>query len=201
MIPRYQRVLFWSLVGAIILMGLVLIHSRRQAGQRLGSLNNSVPLGAPTATDTVDVIFYMASDTDASITPAHAQTALPKDASARARALLDQLMALYAQPDSAHPLDNADAGPAVDDVYFMNADSVAIINLHGAFADNHPSGIEAEQLTLLSMLKTLHGAFPRVSEVRFLVDGQPRDTLAGHADLARAYPVADITSPTKEAQP
>jgi hypothetical protein len=30
---------------------------------------------------------------------------------------------------------------------------------------------------------------PEVEEVRFLVDGQTRDTLAGHADLTRPYSV------------
>jgi hypothetical protein len=30
-----------------------------------------------------------------------------------------------------------------------------------------------------------------VEQVRFLVDGQPRDTLNGHADLSRPYPAVD----------
>jgi hypothetical protein len=30
--------------------------------------------------------------------------------------------------------------------------------------------------------------------VRFLVDGRPRDTLNGHADLTRPYPVQDTTT-------
>jgi hypothetical protein len=33
----------------------------------------------------------------------------------------------------------------------------------------------------------LHENFPAVEQVRFLVDGQPRETLAGHADLTRTY--------------
>jgi hypothetical protein len=32
---------------------------------------------------------------------------------------------------------------------------------------------------------------PQVTEVRFLVDGQPRATLAGHADLMRTYLTAE----------
>jgi hypothetical protein len=34
---------------------------------------------------------------------------------------------------------------------------------------------------------TLDANLPRMKEVRFLVDGQPRATLAGHADLTRTY--------------
>jgi hypothetical protein len=63
----------------------------------------------------------------------------------------------------------------------------AIVNFTRAFAENHPSGIEAETLTLLSIIGTLHENFPNVRQVRFLVDGQPKETLAGHADLTRSY--------------
>jgi len=34
--------------------------------------------------------------------------------------------------------------------------------------------------------------------VRFLVDGRPRDTLNGHADLTRPYPVQDTTTNSSE---
>ena len=64
---------------------------------------------------------------------------------------------------------------------------LAVVNLTSAFVASHPSGIEAETLTLLSICGTLHANLPRVTQVRFLVDGQPRDTLAGHADLTRTY--------------
>jgi hypothetical protein len=64
---------------------------------------------------------------------------------------------------------------------------LAVVNLTSAFVASHPSGIEAETLTVLSICGTLHANLPRVTEVRFLVDGQPRGTLAGHADLTRTY--------------
>jgi hypothetical protein len=63
----------------------------------------------------------------------------------------------------------------------------AIVNLSSSFTNKHPSGIQVEDLTIRSIVDTLHAAFPRVTLVRFLVDGQPRETLAGHADLTRAY--------------
>ena len=71
---------------------------------------------------------------------------------------------------------------------------LAVVNLTPAFAANHPSGIETETLTLLSICATLHANLPRVAEVRFLVDGQPRATLAGHADLTSTYLTAELTS-------
>jgi hypothetical protein len=68
---------------------------------------------------------------------------------------------------------------------------LAVVNLTGSFAAGHPSGIETEMLTVLSICGTLHANLPRVAQVRFLVDGQPRATLAGHADLTRTYLAAD----------
>ena len=51
-----------------------------------------------------------------------------------------------------------------------------------------------EALTLQSIIGTLHSALPGVEEVRFLVDGRTRETLAGHASLLRAYPAVDTAN-------
>jgi Sporulation and spore germination len=77
---------------------------------------------------------------------------------------------------------------------------LAVVNLTGSFAANHPSGIETEMLTVLSICGTLHANLPRVTQVRFLVDGQQRATLAGHADLTRTYLTANL-APAEEALP
>jgi len=69
---------------------------------------------------------------------------------------------------------------------------LAVVNLTGKFAASHPSGIETEMLTVLSICGTLRANLPRVTQVRFLVDGQQRATLAGHADLTRTYLTADL---------
>jgi len=88
---------------------------------------------------------------------------------------------------------------AVDDVFLLpvpesnaaHPQQMAVINLDGSFVDHHPSGILVENLTLLSILGTLHANFPQIAQVRFLVDGHPRETLAGHADLSRTYLTAN----------
>jgi hypothetical protein len=203
MIPRYQRVLFWSLVAGISFMAGVLLRGCHQANsRRLAALNDSTPIAAPTDSGTEEVILYLANDADGSITPTRAQLALPKEPSLRARTLLNHLLAQYVQSDSQHEFQSA---PAVDDVFLTSTmpdragpkaaatTQTAIINLHGSFVSNHPSGIEVEGLTLLSIIGTLHDAFPKIDQVRFLVDGQPHDTLAGHADLTRAYPAIDTS--------
>jgi hypothetical protein len=196
MIPRYQRVLFWSLVSCILLMGAFLLRGCRETHRRLTALNNVNPIAAPTTAAKEEVALYMASDVDATIRSVRSEVALPQDPSLRARTLLENLLAQYSQPDSAHPLQS---GPAVDDVFFLTDSSLPssngtiLVNLHGSFADNHPSGIEVEQLTLLSIIGTLHSAFPKFTEVKFLADGQNRPTLSGHASLDRGYPLVDTS--------
>jgi hypothetical protein len=228
MIPRYQRILFWSLIAGIVLMASFLIRGCRQAHQRLTALNDATPIAAPTTASTQEITLYLANDADGSLTSDQRELALPQDPTLRARALLEYLLAQYFLPASTHPLQS---GPTVDDVFFISlplatpaphnalnpatglpsqdkprssqparsTGQLAVINLHGSFVENHPSGIQVEALTLLSLIATLHSAFPQVTEVRFLVDGQPHDTLAGHADLTRAYS-ATAATPTETAR-
>jgi hypothetical protein len=230
MIPRYQRILFWVLAGASLLMALVLLRGCEQAREKLTRHQNETPLAAPVATASETVRLAMADDSDGSITLVDRDIALPEESTARARALLTRLIAEYSYKNSAHPLES---GPAIDDVFLLDlplqppvaagsksptqqpthppaatdltagphvrGGQLAVINLHGAFADHHPSGIEPETLTIDSILGTLYANFPRIEQVRFLADGHPRDTLNGHADLARTYSV--VNTANKTAQP
>ncbi len=206
MIPRYQRVLFWILLLASVVMAVVLIRLRERAVDRIAGLQQNAettPFSASqNAAPTETVTLLEANDVDDTVAPVTRELALPKETGARARVLLHQLFADYAAPGSKHPLT---AGPGVEEVFFMSvagsaivdgkADpspanpeaKTAIVNLTSAFAENHPSGIEPETLTLLSIIATLHENFPAVGQVHFLVDGQPRETLAGHADLTQTY--------------
>jgi hypothetical protein len=200
MIPRYQRILFWSLAAGIFLMAAFLLRGCEQAHKRLAALNDATPIAAPTTASTEDITLYLASDADASIAPTTESLALPQEPALRARALLEHLLAAYSLPNSAHPLQS---GPAVDDVFLLadrphqQPGQLAVINLRGSFINNHPSGIQVETLTVQSIIGTLHAALPEITAIRFLVDGQPHDTLAGHADLLRTYPATDTaTKPT-----
>lgn len=205
MIPRYQRILFWILIGSILLMTLFLLHGCEQAHKKLTALADATPLSAPATSSTEDFTLYLANDADGSITATQRPLALPQDPTVRARTLLQRLLAEYSLPASAHILQS---GPAIDDVFLLNlpiatptdpsqefssSGHLAVINLHGDFVNNHPSGVQVEDLTIQSIIGTLHAAFPQITQIRFLVDGQPHDTLAGHADLLRAYPATDTS--------
>ena len=78
---------------------------------------------------------------------------------------------------------------------------LAVINLSGSFVQNHPSGIQPEMLTIDSICGTLHANLPRIAEVRFLVDGQQHETLAGHSDLTRTYLTSESIATTNKPAP
>lgn len=242
MIPRYQRILFWILSGAILLMAFVLLRGCEQTREKLTRHRDETPLAAPLAAPGETIHLALANDTTGSITLVERDVALPAETTARARALLTRLISEYSYKGSTHPLQS---GPAVDDVFLLDlpltppiapgakpaennktvtarsdnsvvpgwsapdgppsnaslnpgprnpGGKLAVINLHGTFADQHPSGIETETLTIDSILQTLGANFSQIEQVRFLVDGQPRETLHGHADLMCTYQVTSMAS-------
>lgn len=204
MIPRYQRLLFWTMALAILLMASLLARGCERAHARRYAIQDESPISAPIDAPAEPVTLELANDANGFITQEQRLIALPTEPSVRARALLERLLTDYALPGSLHLLPS---GGAVADVFFLDLPSthavstyvqthgtgaqLAVVNLRGSFADAHPSGIESEELTLRSIVGTLHVNFPMVEQVRFVVDGQPRDTLNGHADLSRPYPALD----------
>ncbi len=171
---------------------------------------NSAPTQAPQVAPAEQATLMVANDADNSVTARILSLPLPQNPEARARAVLGKLLDLYAAPDATHPVPGG--ASSIAQVFlvahrgcgrksdFGTAPELAVVNLTGAFASSHPSGLETETLTILSICATLHANLPRVTEVRFLVDGQPRATLAGHADLTRTYLTAE-TVPTEGARP
>jgi hypothetical protein len=199
MIPRYQRALLGLLLLATAIMAIFLIRTRERAADKLQAAADSTPLTPPSVMPTSEVTLMLANDTDGSLVNTEKRIALPTEAHARTRYLLNQVLAEYAKPGSAHPI-AANAG--VDDVFLMplpagtaGGGTLAVVNLSSGLLQAHPSGIETETMTLLSLIGTLHANMPEITQVRFLVDGASRDTLAGHADLTRTYLAASATPP------
>lgn len=191
MIPRHQTVLFLTLLGASIIMGVALWNLRERAHQRLLRGQDSAPTQAPEVAPAMQATLMVANDGDDTVSPRELTLPLPQNPEARARAVLGRLFDLYAAAGSGHPVTGGAA--AVAQVFLLPAPGtshgaqLAVVNLTSAFAGSHPSGLETESLTILSICATLRANFPDVAQVRFLVDGQQRPTLAGHADLTRTY--------------
>ena len=230
MIPRHQTILFIVLLLASVVMGVVLWQLRERAHQRLVAGEDSAPTQAPEVAPAVQATLIVANDADSSLRAQIQSLPLPQDPGARARAILGRLFDLYATPDAAHPvpggagsvtqvfllpaqapLTGPDTGPDTGSSTpteskpgqtnsSQSGPELAVVNLTASFAASHPSGLETETLTVLSICATLHANLPRVTRVRFLVDGQQRATLAGHADITRTYLAAEAV-PSEGAHP
>jgi len=180
-IPRHQTIMFIVLLVASAIMGSVLWHLRERAHQRLLNGQDLAHTQAPQVAPAEQATLMVASDADNSVLTRILSLPLPQNPESRARAVLGKLLDLYAAPDATHPVPGgassiaqvflvpiADAGGKMT----PSGPELAVINLTGTFAANHPSGLETETLTVLSICATLHANLPRVTEVRFLVDGQ-----------------------------
>lgn len=208
MIPRYQKILFLVLLVAAIGMSAELWHLRQRAHQRLLAGEDSAPTKAPIIAPDVQATLVVANDADGSLLVQERALPLPGDPEARARVVLGKLLDLYAEPNAAHPVSGGAAGiaqvfllPATGPKDPQDPDAkLAVVNLTSTFAASHPSGLETETLTVLSLCATLRANLPHVTEVRFLIDGQERPNLAGHADLTRTYLTADAVPAGGSAQ-
>jgi hypothetical protein len=205
MIPRHQAVILIILVAASLIMGGVLFRMREKAHEQMVAGEDSAPTQAPQVAAPEQATLLVASDDDNSLRSQVHSLPLPADPGAKARAVLGKLLDLYAASDSTHPVPGG--ASSVAQVFLLpvasagskaagaaakdSAAQLAVVNLKSSFAASHPSGLESESLTVLSICGTLHANLPQVTEVRFLVDGQVRPSLAGHADLTRTYLVAD----------
>jgi hypothetical protein len=226
-IPRYQKIIFTVLLVASLAMGVILWRLRERAHQRLVAGEDSAPTRAPEVAPAEQATLMVANDTDGSMLAQVQSLPLPADHGARARAVLGRLLDLYAASGATHPVPGgassiaqvflmpvpgqasaaAGSGPADSDAPTPASSTaqprgpqLAIVNLTAGFAAGHPSGIETETLTVLSICATLHANLPHIAQVRFLVDGQQRPTLAGHADLTRTYLAAEA-APAESARP
>ncbi|KAA6461042.1 GerMN domain-containing protein [Acidobacteria bacterium AB60] len=201
MISRAQTVLLILLVVASLTMAAVLFRMRERAHERLLAGQDSAPTQAPSVTAPEQATLMVANDDDNSLRGEVYSLPLPSDPGARARAVLGKLLDLYAAQDSNHPI--AGGAASVAQVFLLaaqggkavsagqNEPQLAVVNLKSSFVASHPSGLETESLTVLSICGTLHANLPRVTQVRFLVDGEVRPSLAGHADLTRTYLTSD----------
>ena len=205
LIPRYQAIIFSVLVIASIAMGAVLWHMHEKSHEQMVQGLDSAPTKAPAIAAEQQATLLVANDDDNGLREQIYSLPLPSADTGRARAVLSKLLDIYAAPDSTHPVPGGAA--SVKEVFLLpiastakttssEAPELAVVDLAGSFPTTHPSGLETETLTVLSIIGTLHANLPRVTQVRFLVDGEPHPTLAGHADLTRTYLVSDAVQAT-----
>jgi hypothetical protein len=66
---------------------------------------------------------------------------------------------------------------------FISEDGVAIIDFTNTISTNHPGGILNEQATIYSIVNSLTYNLPDIQQVKILIGGTEKETLAGHCLL------------------
>jgi hypothetical protein len=196
MIPRHLQIAFALMVAVLISLGIYAWNLKRNADAIDAREADTRPAAAPVAGVTEPVTIFVAFDEEGLLRARQVNIPLPPEPSERARQALRALFAVYVEKPSPHPLGS---GADIRDVYLVN-DNTVVIDMNAAFADKHRSGVLVEQLTVVSMLQTVSAALPKVTRASIIVEGKPRPTLAGHADLSGLYDMAMINQLAKELQ-
>ena len=188
MIPRNVQITLVLLLVAILGSGIyiLLLHRRTEEGLRRAS--DQRPVAAPVAGSNETVKLTIAYDEDGVFRTRDISAIVPSESSARAKSVLEALIGYYLSKPSPHEL--AD-GSAVNSVFMVNQ-KLAVVDLNQALADGHRSGVMVEDFTVISLIDTLATNLPQVEQVKILINGKERETLAGHADIRSIYSTAAI---------
>lgn len=194
MIPRHLYIAVAFLLILIVSMGIYAGQMRRKALELASPAATSLSVAPPASGPTETVTLYVADEEAGILRARTAQIPLPGGRQQRAEELLRSLLRIYQQPGADHPL-----SPSADilSIYLVDP-GAAVIDLNASFADQHRSGILSEQLTVNSLIETLALNVPGIQRVNILVEGKPRETLAGHADLTQTFDVASIVQAAKQ---
>jgi spore germination protein GerM len=155
------------------------------------------PLAPPPTGPTERVVLFVAHDEDGTLRPESAQIPMPSGRQQRAEELLRALLSIYLDKSSPHVLG---PGSEIRSVFLVDP-GIAVIDLNAAFANTHRSGVLVEDLTVASLIHTISANTPGILKVQILVDGNERETLAGHADLSSYYDVSAVNQLAVQLQP
>jgi hypothetical protein len=190
MIPRHLIIAVAILLAITLGMGFYVVRMRARVDRTDVSSANTQPVAPPVSGSSEQVALYVAYDDAGVLRPKAVRITLPTGRQDRA------LLTLYLDKFSPHPL-----GPGSDirDVYLVDP-GLAVIDLNAAFADNHRSGVLVEELSVVSLVQTLSANIPGITRVKILVEGNERETLAGHADLSNFFDVPAVTQAVAQLQ-
>lgn len=187
--PRRIVIVFAALAAAAVALGFYALHLKQKVVHDEQTAAEQQLAVTPQGNRPPEsVTLYIANDNDGSLGKTQLSVPMPVERSERARAAVRTLLAQYLKPDSTHPIGK---DSDVRQIFLMD-DGTAIVDTNSAFADAHPSGVLAEELTVSSLVLTLNAADSAITRVKILVNGQERETLAGHADLKRFYDVGSV---------
>jgi len=196
MIPRHLIIAVAILLAITLGMGFYVVRMRARVDRTEVSAANTQPVAPPVSGSSEQVTLYVAYDDAGVLRPKSVRITLPTGRQERAAEILRALLTLYLDKFSPHPLGR---GSDIRDVYLVDP-GLAVIDLNAAFADNHRSGVLVEELSVVSLVQTLSANIPGITRVKILVDGNERETLAGHADLSNFFDVPAVTQVVAQLQ-
>jgi hypothetical protein len=196
MIPRHLIIGVAVLLAIALGMGFYVWRMRSRVDRSEVSAVNTQPVAPPVSGSNEQVVLYVAYDDAGVLRPRPVRIPLPAGRQERAAEILRALLTLYLDKSSPHPLG---PGSQIRDVYLVDP-GLAVIDINAAFADGHRSGVLIEELTVVSLIQTLSANIPGITRVKILVEGNERDTLAGHADLSNFFDVPAVTQVVAQLQ-
>jgi hypothetical protein len=188
MIPRHLIIGVAVLLLAALGLSVYAWRMRKSVAAVPAASVDTRTLAPPVAGPTEQVVLFVAHDEDGTLRAESAQIPLPSGRQQRAEELLRALLSMYLDKSSPHVLG---AGSEIRSVFLVDP-GVAVIDVNSTFANTHRSGVLVEDLTVTSLIHTISANTPGILKVQILVDGQPRETLAGHADLSSYYDVSAV---------
>jgi hypothetical protein len=179
MIPRHLIIAVAILLAITLGMGFYVVRMRARVDRTDVSSANTQPVAPPVSGSSEQVALYVAYDDAGVLRPKAVRITLPTGRQERATEILRALLTLYLDKFSPHPL-----GPGSDirDVYLVDP------------------GLAVEELSVVSLVQTLSANIPGITRVKILVEGNERETLAGHADLSNFFDVPAVTQAVAQLQ-
>ena len=195
--PRHLVIAVSILLAAVLAMGVYAWRMRGRAAATPAPSADTRPVVPPVAGSTERVTLYVAYDDPGILRAQSAQIPMPGVRQQRAEQVLRSLIAIYLDKNSPHLLP---PGADVRSVYLIDP-GLAVIDINAALADGHRSGVLTEELTIASLIETLSANISGILKVKILVEGKPRDTLAGHANLSDFFNVSAVNQLASQLQP
>ncbi len=197
MIPRHLKIMAAVLAVVVVILGAYTFRLKHRAERTQTKVAlDQLPVAAPVTGPSSGAVLYVADDRTGLLARTTVTIPLPANSTERTQQILRNLLTLYQTNPSPHAIGE---GSDVKDVYFVK-NGLVVVDFNSAFAEKHPSGILAEELTVASIIATLHANNSEIKTVKILVDGKERETLAGHADLETPLDAANFTQVVKDLQ-
>lgn len=188
--PRRRRIAAAAAVGLLAAAGLW-VGLRRDGGEEeiepaAGQaiiVDEEEPLADPSRSADREVVLFFAHENRDGLVPERRRIYVTSSLADQARQVIEELIR---GPRRALALPVLPRETRLRDVY-VDRDGHAYVDFSAELVQRHPGGSEAEIAALFAVVNSLTYNFDGIRSVRILIDGEERETLAGHLDLTRRY--------------